>query len=171
MKTPSSANFAVVVVVVAGTIVRWLLEPEPEPESSEAKPSRDTAAQPAQQPEPQPQPQLHINTKECEEMQNANTTSHFPNAFMMFTVEMRPVARLEYACVCVLSVNVCKREAAAAASGERGSSAVAEAATLATNEEKSTGAAMHTHTQTRVQVLTAELPVALIYIDCSQSGL
>lgn len=81
MKTPSSANVAVVVV---GTIVRWLLEPEP---------SRETAAQPAQQ--PQPQPQLHINTKECEEMQNANTTSHFPNAFMMFTVEMRPVARPE----------------------------------------------------------------------------
>lgn len=51
-------------------------------------------------------------------------------------------------CVCV-SVNVCKREAAAeVASGERGNSAVAEAATLATNEEKSTGAAIHTHTHT-----------------------
>lgn len=73
--------------------------------------------------------------------------------------------------MCV-SVNVCKREAAAeAASGERGNSAVAEAATLATNEEKSTGAAIHTHTHTCVQVLTAELPVALIYIDCSQSRL
>lgn len=87
-------------------------------------------------------------------MQNANTTSHFPNAFMMFTVEMRPVARLECVCVCVLSVNVCKREAAAAVSGERGSSAVAEAATLATNEEKSTGAAMHTHAQTHSHTYT-----------------